>query len=118
MADKPASTKDASKFSKADKSKLKKLIDEIDALVLQQGEIGAQKKEAIAAAEAAGFSKKRIADVLKKRKLRRKQTAQALEDAQIEFDFYWEASGGDNFEDALEDDDFAEEPSPRGRGLN
>ncbi|WP_167755569.1 GapR family DNA-binding domain-containing protein [Vitreimonas flagellata] len=115
----PPTAKDPHKFTKADKQKLKRHIDTIDALKLQQAELGTQVKEALNAAEADGFSKKRINDVLKKRRLRRKQTAGALDEAQLHFEKYWEASGGDKFADALEDDEeyeIEDDTPQRGRG--
>lgn len=119
--EKGATAKDPNAFTRADKKKLREYVDTIDGLKLQQGELATQVKEAMAAAEADGFSKKRINDVLRKRKLRRKQTKGELDQAQLEFELYWDASGGDKFADAMpeggfEDDDDA--PARGGRGMN
>lgn len=97
--------KDPSAFANSDKGRVKAVVDGIEALEKAKAAIAAQIAEAYKAAEADGYSRKRLTECVRRRKRRWKATAAALNTAQLEFDLYWDASGGDDAATTEIDDD-------------
>lgn len=112
-----AKAKNPENFSKADKGQLRQHVDAIDAIEGEIHELRQSLAELYKSAEGEGFAKLRIREVIRRRKKRRKVTKAALDNAQLEFELYWAASGGDEAVETVTDD---ERPvmDRGGRGFN
>lgn len=111
---KPAA-KNPETFNSSEKNQLRQFVDALDHIDEEIAALREARKAKLDEAEGLGYSKKRIGEVLKERKRRRKATRKALDQGQLEFELYFEASGGD---EAIADAKAEEVPGQGRKDLN